>query len=196
MKAISPIGKEFCEQMAALAAWCVGKTLEQLSQELGMPAIEAARKVLLDTECRAHCIYFCINEEDIRYIMKQLFVCVGSDGSGRNYDISNNPHPRNFSAFSRYFQTVREYDIHPIEDMVYKATGLTASILGIRDRGTLTEGNWADIAVFDPQAFASQSTFMAPKAPPVGMHHVLVNGVFAVKDNAQTGQCGGMAVVK
>lgn len=174
----------------------VGKYISQVAQELNMDCADVVRKVLLESGNSTQCIYFCINEQDIHHIMKQLYVCVGSDGSGREYDIKATVHPRNFSAFSRYFQTVREQGIHPIEDMVYKASGLTASILGIRDRGTLTEGNWADIVVFDPEHYGSQSTFLAPKAPPVGMHHVLVNGKFAVRDNVQTGICAGMAVLK
>lgn len=172
------------------------KTIQQIADELGVTPAEAVRAVLVDTDSTCQCIYFCINEDDIHHIMKQLYVCVGSDGSGYDYNSPKTPHPRNYSAFSKYFQTVREHNIHPLEDMVFKATGLTASILGIRDRGTLTEGNWADIAVFDPAHFGSQSTFTEPKMPPVGMHHVLVNGVFAVRDNAQTGLCAGMAVLK
>ena len=174
----------------------VGKYVSQIAQELGVDPVEAVRRVLLDSKGSTHCIYFCINHDDIHHIMKQLYVCVGSDGYGRDYNIAANPHPRNFAAFSQYFQTVREHNIHPLEDMVYKATGLTASILGITDRGTLTEGNWADIAIFDPEVFASQSTFLAPKAPPVGMHHVLVNGKFAVRNNEQTGICAGMGILK
>lgn len=173
-----------------------GKFIGQIAKELGLDPVEAVRKVLLDTKCSAHCIYFCINEEDIRYIMKQDYVCVGSDGTARNYDCAGNPHPRNFATFPQYFQTVREYNILPLEDMVYKATALTASILGIRDRGTLEEGMWADVTVFDPENFASRSTFLAPKAQPAGLVHVVVNGVLAVRNGDLTGEAPGRAVLK
>ena len=173
-----------------------GKFIGQIAKELGLDPVEAVRKVLLDTKCSAHCIYFCINEEDIRYIMKQDYVCVGSDGTARNYDCAGNPHPRNFATFPQYFQTVREHNILPLEDMVYKATALTASILGIRDRGTLEEGMWADVTVFDPENFASRSTFLAPKAQPAGLVHVVVNGVIAVRNGDLTGEAPGRAVLK
>lgn len=174
----------------------IGKYISQIAEELGLSADETVRRVLLDSENTVQCIYFCINEADIHHIMKQLYVCVGSDGTARNYGNTASLHPRNFGTFPQYFQTVREHDLLPLEDMVYKATGLTASIMGIRDRGTLTEGNWADIAVFDAEHFASQSKFMDPCHPPVGMEHVLVNGQFAVRNNALTGTRAGVAVLK
>ena len=80
--------------------------------------------------------------------------------------------------------------------MVFKATGLSAQILGLTDRGTLEVGKWADIAVFDPNTFASQSTFLSPNHPPVGMQHVLVNGKFSVRDDKLTGEAPGVALVK
>lgn len=173
-----------------------GKYIGQIAKELGLDPVETVRKVLLDTNCTAHCIYFCINEEDIRHIMKQDYVCVGSDGSAYNYDCASNPHPRSFATFPQYFQTVREFGILPLEDMVFKATALTANILGISDRGVLEEGAWADIAVFDPEGFASQSTFLAPKKQPVGMEHVIVNGVVVVHNGQLTGAAPGRAILK
>lgn len=174
----------------------VGKYIGQIAKELGLEPAETVRRVLLDSDAGAQCIYFCINEEDIHHIMKQLYVCVGSDGTARNYDATGSLHPRNFGTFPQYFQTVREQKLLPLEDMVFKATGLTASILGIRDRGTLEEGKWADIAVFDPDTFASRATFLDPKNPPVGLRHVLVNGQFSVRDGDITGATPGVAVLK
>lgn len=169
----------------------VGKNILQISQELKLSPEEAVRQVLLDTKGSAKCIYFSINEEDIRHIMAKEWVCVGSDGSDFLLDKAPVVHPRNFATFSQYFQTVREYKILPLEKMVQKATGLTASILGLTDRGTLEAGKWADICVFDPERFATQSTFLAPQKPPVGMYHVLVNGRFAVKNEVLTmDKCG------
>jgi len=173
-----------------------GKTILQISREFQLDPAETVCKILVETGCRISCVFFCINEEDVHYIMKQPYVCVGSDSQAQNYTIRNNPHPRGFAAFSQYFQTVREHSILPLEKMVRKATGLTASILGIRDRGVLKEGNIADIAVFDPTTFASQSTFTAPKARPIGMKHVLVHGSFSVRDGEMTGVCAGKAILK
>ena len=74
----------------------------------------------------------------------------------------------------------------PIQDAVYKMTGLPASIMGLQDRGALREGMVADITVFDPETFASRSTFLESRERPVGMHHVIVNGKFALRDGVLT----------
>jgi len=177
----------------------IGKTIAALSVEFGMDPTETVIKVLLDCKGSVSSIYFSMNNSDIHKIMQQMYVCIGSDGTSRSLDPAlSNPtlHPRNYAAFSQYFQTVREEKLLLIEDMVYKATGLTANILGITDRGILKEGYFADIAVFDPEKFASQSTFLASVAPPIGMHHVIVNGKISVKDGVPTKVGAGLALFK
>ena len=174
----------------------LNKNLAQIAQELELDAVEAARKVLLDSQCKARAIFFTINEEDIRYIMKQTYISVGSDGSAQDYASTINLHPRNYAAFSQYFQTVREYGIHPIEDMVFKATALPASILGITDRGILAVGKKADIAIFDAETFGSRSTFTKPQARPVGMHHVIIGGKVTVRNGEPVGAGNGQFIFK
>lgn len=174
----------------------IGKTIEDIAKDLSISSEEAVRQVLLDSNAKAQCIYFSISEEDIRHIMAKEWVCVGSDGSDKVMANAPTIHPRNFATFPQYFQTVREHKILPLEKMVRKATGLTADILGITDRGTLEIGKWADICIFDPEKFESRSTFLNPQKPPAGIHHVIINGQFAVKNQALTGKAVGMALPK
>lgn len=174
----------------------VGKTIQDISVEVGLSPEETVRKVLLETKATAKCIYFSMDEGDIHHIMQKDWVCVGSDGSDQCIATAPAIHPRNFATFPQYFQTVREHKLLPPEKMVHKATGLTASILGMTDRGTLEVGKWADICVFDPEHFSSHSTFLTPQKPPVGMYHVLVNGQFAVKNHAITQARCGKAIAK
>ena len=174
----------------------IGKTIAQIAVDLCLSPEEAVRRVLLDCEGYGQCIYFSINEEDIRHIMSKEWVCIGSDGA--DLVMKNAPalHPRYFATFPQFFQTVREYNILPLEKAVFKATGLTASILGLNDRGTLEVGKQADICVFDPQKYASKSTFLKPQAAPEGMYHVLINGRFAVRDQVLTGERLGSALCR
>lgn len=174
----------------------VGKTIAQLSQEFGVDVPETVCRVLLESDGSTNCIYFCISPQDMHIIMKQDYVCVGSDGYALNYNRNSTRHPRSYATFSQYFQTVRENNLLPLEQMVRKATGLTAQILGLKDRGILAEGNWADIAVFDPNTFSSNSTFLDPSQPPSGMYHVIVNGKIALLNEEKTGVCSGMTLLK
>jgi len=176
-----------------------GKFISQLAEEFGLSPVDTVIKVLGESGCNAKCIYFCINEGDMLKIMSEKFICVGSDGADKSLDPNATKtifHPRNYAAFSQFFQTVREHQLMPIQDAVYKMTGLTAQILGIRDRGVLKEGMAADIAVFDAETFGSNSTFLAPCARPTGVHHVIVNGQLTVRDGKLTENRAGKALLK
>lgn len=173
-----------------------GKFISEIAKELGLSPVDTVCKLLIDTKGEACCNYFSINEQDVKYIMQKDFVSVGSDGVARDYTCRETPHPRNFAAFSQYFQTVRENKIMPLEKMIRKATSLTAQTLGIKDRGLLKEGYCADIVVFDGENFGSQSTFLEPKKAPKGMKYVLVNGIPAVENEKLTGARNGIAILK
>ena len=176
-----------------------GKTLTQLGAEFGLTPIEAAKKVLIDCGGTCSCVYFSMNEADMLRIMEKRFICVGSDGGSISHDPTRTvyiPHPRYFAAFVRFFQTVREHNLMPLEDAVYKVTALPAAILGIKDRGILAEGMNADIAVFDPATIGSKATFLESRVWPDGVHHVIVNGQVALRNGAGTGINAGKTILK
>lgn len=176
-----------------------GKNLAQLGEEFGLSPVEAARKVLMDCGGVSSCVYFSMNEQDMLRIMEKRFICVGSDGGSISHDPACTtyiPHPRYFSAFVRFLQTVREHELMPLEDAVYKITALPASILGIRDRGILAEGMAADIAVFDPKTVGSKATYLESRVRPEGVRHVIVNGQVALRNGVNTGVNSGKVLLK
>nr|NIV39079.1 amidohydrolase family protein [Anaerolineae bacterium] len=69
-----------------------------------------------------------------------------------------------------------------------------AARLGLRDRGNVREGAYADLVVFDPATIADRATYAEPHRYPEGIHHVLVNGHFVVQDGVQTGELPGMVL--
>jgi len=176
-----------------------GKYISDLAQEFELSAEDTVLKVLIDCNTSVACVYFCMDEGDMLNIMKQMYICIGSDGYSMSYDpkfTKTNPHPRSFATFPQFFQIVREHNLMPVEDAVYKVTGLPAQILGLNDRGALREGNVADITVFDWNRFASRSTFLDSKVRPSGMHHVLVKGNFALRDGVVTDVRAGSVLLK
>ena len=74
-----------------------------------------------------------------------------------------------------------------LEEAVHKMTGFPASRMSFRDRGTVAEGNVADLVVFDPETVIDQATFDDPHRYPLGMPHVLVSGELIVADGNHTG---------
>ena len=66
-------------------------------------------------------------------------------------------------------------------------TGLPARRMGFSDRGTISEGHVADLAVFDPDTVIDRATFEDPHQYPAGMPHVMVAGELVVVDGKHTG---------
>ena len=85
------------------------------------------------------------------------------------------------------YPAVREVKLLRLEDAVRKMTSLPAARLGLRDRGTLREGNRADIVIFDPDRIIDRATFENPHQYPVGIEYVLVNGTVVIDKGQRTG---------
>lgn len=176
-----------------------GKYISQLMEEFSLNAVDTVLKVLIGCGGRAFCVYFSMCREDMLAIMKKMFINVGSDGASLSHDPAVTtyvPHPRYFSAFVRFFQTVREENLMPLEKAVYKVTALPAETLGITDRGILKPGMAADITVFDPNTIGTGANFMESRVWPDGVHHVLVGGVFSIRDGRPTGNLPGKVILK
>ena len=86
---------------------------------------------------------------------------------------------------------VREERLLTPEEGVHRLTGRPAERIGLTDRGVLREGARADVAVFDPAAFAERGTVYEPNLLAEGMRHVLVNGVPTLRDGEATGDRAG-----
>jgi N-acyl-D-amino-acid deacylase len=105
------------------------------------------------------------------------------------------PHPRSYGTFPRVLgRYVREMGVMPLETAVFKMTGLPARKLGLRDRGVLRPGAFADLVAFDPDAVADRATFDDPHRYPVGIELVVVNGVVAARGGEVTGRLAGRPV--
>ena len=83
-----------------------------------------------------------------------------------------------------------------LEDAIRSMTTLPAQILGLRDRGLLREGSWADVVVFDPEKIRDQATFFEPHQYPEGIEYVLVNGAFVVDQGRPTGKLAGRVLTR
>ena len=101
----------------------------------------------------------------------------------------------NSSTFPRILgRYVREEKVLELPEAVYKMTALNADKLGIRDRGRLKEGNWADITLFNARMVIDQATFEKPKQFPIGIPYVIVNGKIVLDRGRHTGNLAGRIV--
>lgn len=167
----------------------IGKNLAQIAEARGMSATpQNAADVVIEIVIKggARAIYHAINEDDVRRIMKHPATAIGSDGGVSVFGTAQ-PHPREYGTFARVLgRYVREERVLTLEDAVRKMTSATAQRLGIRGRGLIQEGFFADVAIFDPNEILDRATFENPHQYAVGMRYVLVNGVAAVDDGRIT----------
>jgi N-acyl-D-amino-acid deacylase len=112
-----------------------------------------------------------MDERDVEKLMRWPFANICSDGT------STGGHPRGYGAFPRVLgRYVREQKVLALEDAIRKMTSLAAANIGLKDRGTIRVGAYADLVLFDPDSITDKSTTKDPKALSDGVRSVWVNG--------------------
>lgn len=128
-------------------------------------------------------------ETDIAAFMRRPWVMTGSDASGG--------HPRAYGTFARkYAVYVKQRRVIGLDAFIARSTALTADMLGLKDRGRLRRGAFADVVVFDPRRYAARATYEQPTLLAAGVRTVVVNGELAVTNGALTGTAAGRALAK
>lgn len=145
-------------------------------------------------------VYAHHTEEDMNVVLVRAWCSIGSDGSAFSIEgplRRGNPHPRNFGTFPRVLGIyVREQNLLTLEVAVRKMTSLNAATIGLRDRGLLASGNFADITIFDPDRVIDRSTYTEPFAYCEGLEYVVVNGEVVLDRGRHTGAMPGRALRK
>jgi N-acyl-D-aspartate/D-glutamate deacylase len=154
--------------------------------------------ILLEEDGSVGTVYAHHTDADMNLALAQPWCSVGSDGSA--YAVEGplrrgNPHPRNFGTFPRVLGVyVREQKLLRLEDAIRKMTSLNAAKLGLRERGVLREGAFADITVFNPETVIDRSTYTEPFQYNTGIEYVLVNGQLVLEGSKHTGAMPGRAL--
>ena len=147
---------------------CAGRMVEDIRKEWGAGVEEAAEKLQ-----PAGAIYYQMHEADLRRVLAFEDAMIGSDGLPHDA----HPHPRLWGTFPRVLgHYAREQKLFPLEQAVRRMTSVPASVFGLKDRGTLREGAYADLVLFDPEAIIDAATFDSPTVSSPGIQLVIVNG--------------------
>jgi N-acyl-D-amino-acid deacylase len=179
-------------------AWARGKRLGVLAQARGAEPYALLLEIMYADSGRTGMVGFGMSEENTEKILAHPLGMICSDGSALATEgplARGTPHPRNFGTFPRVLgHYVRERRAMSLELAVHKMTAMPAAKLRLKDRGKLAQGAYADIVVFDPATVADRATFEQPFAYPVGIAHVIVNGVLVLRDAEHTGSLPGRVV--
>ena len=176
----------------------IGKTLKEVADELGKHYADVAMDFVIRDGSRVDVVYFLMSEENVQKQIQLPYISFGSDAGSLAPEgdfLKYNPHPRAYGNFARLLgKYVREEKLIPLEEAVYKLSGLSADKLKIKDRGYLKKGNFADVVIFDPETIQDHATFANPHQLATGVHHVFVNGMQVLKDGEHTGKTPGRVV--
>jgi N-acyl-D-amino-acid deacylase len=133
----------------------VGRWAQEVAAERGQTLLECAMEINESEEGAVTVVGFGMCQEDVDAVLK---------------------HPH---------EHVRERGVVTLEEGVHKMTGQSAAKFRLTDRGEISVGRFADIAVFDPQTIADLATYEEPRQHPAGIEHVLINGRVVVEGGVQ-----------
>jgi len=181
----------------------VGRTLRELADAAGRDPLDAAFDLLIEHRTQVSSIHFSMSEENLRDIYREPYVAVGSDSGLRGLPAEGGPagggptggglaHPRAYGTPARFLGTyVRDLGLMDWPEGIRRLTSLPADVVGLKGRGRLAEGAWADLVVFDRDRIADLATYERPAAAPAGIRHVFVCGERVVADGRHTGATPG-----
>ena len=174
----------------------MGKTLAEAARIRGESPEDAVIDMVLEDDSRIQCVYFSMSEDNIRKKIALPWVSFCSDAASLDPAWATDmTHPRAYGSFARVLgKFVRDEKIIPLREAIRRLTSFPAANLKIRNRGSLKEGYFADVVVFDPETVSDHATFKKPHQYSTGVSHVFVNGEQVLREGEHTGAKPGRLV--
>ena len=165
--------------------------MADVMQETGHDAVDVICDLLLAEDLGVNQVTSGPWSETLRPFIQHPVGMVGTDSTF----IGAKPSPRTYGSYPRILgQFVRDEGLLSLEGAIHKMTGAAAARLGLQQRGTIRDGAYADLVVFDPVTVRSNATYDEPRQFPTGIDHVLVNGVLVVEGGTHTGATPGRGI--
>ena len=172
-----------------------GKRISEIAAEQKKDPLDVVFDLILADHGQTGAIYFMMSEADMRAAMQAPFVSFCTDSGSRATDgplAGSKSHPRGWGSYPRILgRYVRDEKLLSLETAIHKMTGAPAARVGLKDRGLIREGMFADITVFDPAKVIDRATFESPNQYPIGIEYVLVNGKISVDKGQRTAALAG-----
>ena len=169
--------------------WVVGKRIPEIAAQWSLDSYQAMVRLMLEENHAVSMILHMMHEDDVRHLLVQPWLMHCTDGL-----MGGTPHPRTYGTYPKVLgHYVRDKKLMPLEAAIRKMTSLPAWRVGLKDRGVIRPGAFADITVFNPDTVIDNSTYADPTEFPTGIEHVFVNGIHAVRDSRETGNLAGRA---
>jgi N-acyl-D-aspartate/D-glutamate deacylase len=175
-----------------------GRTVADVAQQLGLDWQDAVVELLDREGSNIFTIFIGITEVNIRLQVQEPWIKFSTDAGGIDPErdaARGLVHPRAYGTYPRVLgQYVRENGWLTLEDAIRKSSSAVADRLGLRDRGQLRDGLYADVVIFDPETVIDNATWHDPHQLSTGIRDVFVNGTGVVRDGTHTGAKPGKRV--
>jgi len=175
-----------------------GKTLAEVAKMRRKSPEETAIELVTEDGSRVGTVYFLMSEDNVKREVALPWMSFGSDEGSEAPEgvfLKSNAHPRAYGNFIRVLgQYARDDKAMMLQDAVHRLSWLPATNLGIRGRGALREGYYADIVIFDPAKVQDHATYAKPHQLATGVNDVFINGVQVLKNGEHTGAKPGRFV--
>ena len=167
-----------------------GKRLSEVAAAQGKDPLDALFDFIIADQAQTGAIYFMMSEDDLRAALRAPFIHVCTDSGARATDgplAGSKSHPRGWGTYPRILSRyVRDEHLLTLEQAVNRMTGSPAARVGLRDRGLVRAGMFADLTVFDAARVRDRATFEEPNQYPEGIEYVVVNGQLEVDRGQRT----------
>lgn len=175
-----------------------GKRLTEIAQMRNQHWLDAVIELLLSERQRIFTIYFSIDEPNVALGLRQPWVSVSTDAGGLDPAWAKDlgpTHPRAYGTYPRVLaKYVREEQVLTLEDAIRKMSGSVAARLGLRERGLLRPGFFADVVIFDAETITDHATITDSHRLSTGIRDVWINGTRVVQTGQHTGATPGQFV--
>ncbi|MCK6264564.1 D-aminoacylase [Vibrio sp. ZSDE26] len=163
-----------------------GKMLGDIASEMNLPLMDAAKALQ-----PAGAVYHCMDENDVKRVLKYKLTMVGSDGLPND----PHPHPRLWGTFPKVLgHYSREEKLFSMSEAIHKMTGLSAKRYNLAHRGIIKEGAYADLVIFNPNTVKDTATFENPISASQGIEYVFVNGELSYYKGAVQSKRSGVFI--
>jgi len=170
--------------------------IPDIAKAMGKSEPDAAWDLVLEGQGRVMAIYHMMSEPDVETALRFPWTSIGSDaGAALNATQGDDlglPHPRAYGnhvrVISRY---VKERKVLSLEEAVRKMTSWPATRMRLANRGSIKEGQWADVTIFNLETLNDRATYEQPTLFPTGIEYVLVNGAVTIDRATHTGAKAG-----
>lgn len=170
-----------------------GKSIAEIADEQGSGTLDTVFDILRENCGAVKILVHCMDIKDVENILQHKDTIISTDSRAITYkgSLSNgSPHPRYCGSVPKVLRLARE-GLFSFEEAIRKMTSLPADRIGLKNRGRIKVGGFADLIIFNPNTVKDNATYENPVQRPAGIDYVFVNGHLVINKGVHTGALKG-----